>query len=372
VRVVMFYHSLISDWNHGNAHFLRGVARNLQQRGHQVDIYEPEDSWSVANLVSQHGRRPIADFQAAYPDLRSTRYNLRTLPLSRILENADLVLVHEWNDPQLVARIGEIRARQSRFILLFHDTHHRSVTNPKEIAAYDLRHYDGVLAYGRVIRERYLSEGWAARAWTWHEGADTTVFKPAIDRARDGDIVWIGNWADEERAEELREFLLNPVAALGLRATVHGVRYPKSAIVALTQAGINYQGWLPNFEVPRVFSRYALTVHVPRRPYAASLPGIPTIRPFEAMACGIPLISAPWDDVEGLFTPGQDFRVARNEAEMRTHISELLDRPDLARAMARRARRTILSRHTCAHRVDELLAICGEITERQPRTAVSA
>jgi spore maturation protein CgeB len=236
----------------------------------------------------------------------------------------------------------------------------------------DLRHFDGVLANGRVIRDRYLADGWGSRAWTWHQAADITIFNPVLDRARAGDVVWIGNWAGERRAAELREFLVGPVGSLRLRACVHGVRYPKSAVAALANAGIAYEGWLPNFMVPRVFARFALTVHIPGLAHPPALPGRPAIRPFEAMACGIPMISAGWEDVDGLFTPGEDFRVAHNQAEMRAHLAELLHRPDLARAMARRARRTILSRHTCAHRVDELLAIYSEIAGSHSRMAVVA
>jgi spore maturation protein CgeB len=89
------------------------------------------------------------------------------------------------------------------------------------------------------------------------------------------------------------------------------------------------------------------------------LPGIPTIRVFEALACGIPLVSAPWHDAEGLFSPGEDFLVARDGDEMRRHLEALLADPDRAAALAERGRRTVLARHTCAHRVDELLAIAG-------------
>jgi hypothetical protein len=46
------------------------------------------------------------------------------------------------------------------------------------MAAYDLSNYDGVLAYGNVIRDIYLSEGWTQHAWTWHEAADTRLFHP--------------------------------------------------------------------------------------------------------------------------------------------------------------------------------------------------
>jgi spore maturation protein CgeB len=361
VRIVIFSHSLISDWNHGNAHFLRGVASELLSRGHGVDVYEPRDAWSVRNLLSAHGEAPLQGFARAYPMLRSRRYDLATLDLDEVLENAELVLVHEWNDHDLVRRLGEHRRTNATYRLLFHDTHHRSVTDSGSMAAYRLEHYDGVLAYGRVIRDLYLSRGWAARAWTWHEAADTRVFHPCAHEARDGDLVWIGNWGDDERTAELQEFLLEPVRALRLRARVHGVRYPEDALERLKAAGVEYGGWLANYEAPRVFARFGVTVHVPRRPYVAALPGIPTIRPFEALACGIPLVSAPWNDSEGLFTPGKDFLVARTGEEMRRHLHAVLNDEALARSLALHGRQTILAKHTCAHRVDELLAIHAEL-----------
>jgi spore maturation protein CgeB len=104
-----------------------------------------------------------------------------------------------------------------------------------------------------------------------------------------------------------------------------------------------------------------VTVHIPRRPYAQALPGIPTIRPFEALACGIPLVSAPWTDAEHLFRTGRDYLVARDGAEMRRHLRALLDDDSLRHALASNGRETVLSRHTCAHRADELLRVCAEL-----------
>jgi len=365
VRVVLFCHSLVSDWNHGNAHFLRGICSELLARGHEIAVHEPADAWSVANLVAEHGQAPIEGFARAYPHLHSHRYNLAALDLDAALDGADLVIVHEWNDHQLVRRIGEHRRANPGYRLLFHDTHHRSVTEAQSMAAYDLRHYDGVLAFGSVIRDLYRKHGWAARAWTWHEAADVRVFKPLTAATREGDLVWIGNWGDEERTAELHEFLLEPVKALGLKAKVHGVRYPDHALAALKAAGITYGNWLPNYEAPAVFAKYAVTVHVPRRPYVQALPGIPTIRVFEALACGIPLVSAPWDDCEGLFEPGADFLVARDGARMREHLKAILGDPFMAHELADHGRKTILARHTCAHRVDELLAIHAELGASQ-------
>jgi spore maturation protein CgeB len=360
VRVVLFYHSLVSDWNHGNAHFLRGVASELIARGHEAVIYEPEDGWSRRNLIAECGENAVRRFEAAFPHLRSTTYRADALDLDRALDGADLVIVHEWNDPDLVGRIGAHRARSGRYRLLFHDTHHRAASDREALAACDFAHYDGVLAYGRVIRDLYLARGWASRAWTWHEAADTRVFRPC-EAAEEGDVVWIGNWGDGERSKEIREYFIEPVRALGLRACVYGVRYPEEARRALAAAGIEYRGWLPNYEAPCVFARFCATLHIPRRPYVETLPGIPTIRVFEALACGVPLLCSPWDDAEHLFEPGVDFLVAPDGAAMERELKRLIADRRAAREMAAHGRRTVLARHTCAHRVDELLFIASEL-----------
>jgi spore maturation protein CgeB len=361
MKFVLFYHSLISDWNHGNAHFLRGIATELLELGHEVQIFEPADGWSLQNLRLEQGTRPLAGFFRTYPNLNSRFYDLAQFDPGQAVDGADVVIVHEWNDPALVRALGRHRARSGHYRLLFHDTHHRAVTDPEAIARFDLRHYDGVLAFGRVLRDLYLERGWTARAWTWHEAADTRVFRPMPSTAKDGDLVWIGNWGDEERTRELHEFLLDPVHRLRLKAKVHGVRYPDTARQALARAGIGYAGWLPNYTVPHAFARFRVTIHVPRRPYAEALPGIPTIRPFEALASGIPLVCAPWQDVEGLFTPEQDFLVARTGREMEAALAAILADPELAFSLAEQGRNTVLARHTCAHRAAELLAICGEL-----------
>lgn len=357
MRIAIFCHSLLSDWNHGNAHFLRGICSELASRGHEVLVFEPKDAWSLVNLVSEGGAASIERMRAVYPSIRPIRYEPESLDLDTALDDTDLVLVHEWNDPEIVARIGRHRLHGGRERLLFHDTHHRMVTAPDEMERYDLSGYDGVLAFGEVIRELYLDRGLASRAFTWHEAADTRVFFPIEPEEEPLELAWIGNFGDEERTAELREFLLEPCAALGLRGTVHGVRYPETAVRALRHAGLEYRGWIANFDVPRVFARHRITLHIPRRPYASALPGIPTIRPFEAMACGIPLISAPWEDTEGLFVRDRDYLVARDGSEMRELVHAVLEDEDLARSLATHGRRQILERHSCAHRVDELLEI---------------
>jgi spore maturation protein CgeB len=362
VKFVIFCHSLESDWNHGNAHFIRGVVTELMARDHEVVVHEPLDGWSRSNLVSEHGRDAVRDFRAAFPHLRSRAYDVDHIDgdVAAMTAGADVVIVHEWNDPSVVAACGRHRS-DGGYRLLFHDTHHRMVTDPGAMAAFDLTRYDGVLAFGAVIAELYLERGLVEQAWTWHEGADTNTFHPLDHLERVGDLIWIGNWGDGERATELQHFLIEPVHRLGLRAAVHGVRFPDEARHALAEAGIRYGGWIPNHRVPTAFAEHAVTVHVPRRPYTEALPGIPTIRPFEALACGIPLVCAPWDDAEHLFRPGIDYLVARDGQEMERHLDDILHDPALAESLRAHGLETVSSRHTCGHRAEELLKICAEL-----------
>ena len=362
MNISLFYHSLVSDWNNGNAHFLRGIVTELKKAEHRVTVYEPAGGWSFQNLRQDSPIDPEADFLQYYPDLKDAyiRYPEDFDPMP-VLENSDLVIIHEWNDPELVRRIAKYRKNHSIPRLLFHDTHHRAFSQAATLDMYHLEHFDGILAYGESIRRIYLEKGWNRRVWTWHEAADTRIFHPVPRIRKEGDLVWIGNWGDEERTAEYMTYFLEPVASLQLSARAYGVRYPAKGLALLENAGVAYGGRLANYRVPEVYSGYSVTLHIPRRPYVRHLPGIPTIRPFEALSCGIPLVSAPWDDAEGLFTPGSDFLMARDGREMKSFIEQVLHDENLRQSLIQNGRSTILERHTCRHRVEQLMSICEEL-----------
>jgi spore maturation protein CgeB len=322
-------------------------------------VYEPADGWSRVNAVRDGGEQILREVPQLFPGVGVRTYEA-SFDLDEALDGADLVIVHEWNAPELVADIGTRRAQGAPFTLLFHDTHHRAVTAPHELGRFELDGFDGVLAFGEVLRQIYLKLGWANRAFTWHEAADTALYRPMPHIRPTDDLVWIGNWGDDERGNELREFLIEPVSKLKLHARIHGVRYPAAALDEIAAAGIDYRGWLPAHRAPETFARARATVHVPRRPYARALTGIPTIRMFEAMACKIPIVSAPWEDCEGLFTEGSYLR-ARNGDEMRRALQLLLNDAELAAATADEGLRLVHERHSCRHRAVELLELAARI-----------
>jgi spore maturation protein CgeB len=365
MRIAYFAHSVRSDWNNGNAHFLRGLLRCLGKLGHDVTVFEMDDAWSLVNLRSEPGGPlSLLQFEATYPGLHIRTYDLANkngLGLHQEdLRDTDIVIVHEWNPPELVHCLLAFREALG-FCLLFHDTHHRASSSPEQIRLFAIDRFDGVLAFGEALRRIYRDEFGISRVWTLHEAADTDVFYPRPAGTKTDDVVWIGNWGDGERSAEILEFLLTPAKHLpAVRFSVYGVRYPEEGLAALRAAGVRYGGYLPNLDAPEVYSTARLTVHIPRQQYTGAMAGIPTIRVFEALACGIPLLSAPWEDYEELFHVG-DFCTVRSAHEMEVAIAGMLADPKAAEAQAQRGLQTVLDRHTCHHRAQELTSLFEEI-----------
>jgi len=361
MKFVFFCHAISSCWNNGNAHFIRGVTRELVNLGHQVIVHEPDDGWSRLNAVRDGGKGALMDASALVPGVDIRGYLEFTLDLDEALDSADVVVVHEWTAEWLVEELGTRRASGGTFQLLFHDTHHRAVTALEQIDEGHLDGFDGALVFGEALREVYLKRGLAHRIFTWHEAADTVLFKPLHGSGKNCDLIWIGNWGDEERSAELREFLVEPAARLGLATHVYGVRYPEHAQALLRSHGVNYCGWLRNQLAPRAFAQARVTVHVPRTPYVRALPGIPTIRVFEALACGIPLVCSPWSDCEGLFPPGC-YLSPTSGAEMCEALADVLNDDDLACDLITKGLRAIHQAHTCRHRAVQLVKIVEQLS----------
>ncbi|MBC7793687.1 MAG: glycosyltransferase [Clostridia bacterium] len=357
MHVVLFAHSLLSDWNNVSAPFLRGIVSELVTRGHTVVCYERRDAASVAALLADQGGGPIEAVQRIYPALDVVRYVRATLDLDVALADADLVLVHQSTESELIANIGKKRLNGT-FRALFHDTHY-------EVSdALDLSAYDGVLVFGNSLREAYLSQG-VRNVWTWHEAADIRVLEPLQTRTQTNvlmkrDLVWIGNWGNDQAAS-FAALVFEPIRHLGLDADVYGVGYPEDVVESLKASDVRYRGWAAGYTLSEIFAHFYATLNIPPAGQA-NVPGVPTLRMYEAMACGIPLISAPWDDSEGLFTVGKDYLVAEDTPAMIRRLRDLLSDFEMADALADQARQTVLAKHTCAHRVDELLEIYRSLT----------
>lgn len=367
LRIRFFAHSLVSDWNHASAHFLRGLARALAALGHDVRCYEELGSWSLSQLVRHEGEAAIAaidGFRSAFPGLDVRFFqNDGNFPefAARELRGADVVIFHEWSEPAVVNAVLALKPALG-FRALFHDTHHRAYSSPRDILRFHLHLFDGVLAAGEAIRRIYADGFGVSRVWTFHEAADVEHFRP-LPADKTSDVLWRGNWGEEEKARELEEFLLAPARMLRRRFVAYGVRYPNQAVRTLEEAGVRFGGYLPNLEAPAAYAQSHLALHVPRQHYANGLSTVPAIRVFEALACGVPLVCASWSDAEGIFRAGEDFLAVSDGRAMAAEVERLL-RDDAARAqLAANGLATVRRRHTCAHRAEQLASICEELQQ---------
>ena len=134
LRLAYFAHTLRSDWNNGNAHFLRGLMRALKQSGHEVTVYEPERAWSIDNLREEaSGPRSLTRFRETYADLNVHTYTTENEEWWREhLREVDIVVLHEWNPPSLAQMLLRLR-EEIGYKLLFHDTHHRASSSPEQM-----------------------------------------------------------------------------------------------------------------------------------------------------------------------------------------------------------------------------------------------
>jgi spore maturation protein CgeB len=356
-RFALFYQSLVSDWNHGNAHFLRGLMRALQARGHTTICYEQSDNWSLSNLLSLNPWA-IAEFRDRFPDLRFEAYDLQDVErfLRARLARADVAIVNEWNEPAVIRLLGRL-CLELGVTALFHDTHYRVVLDEAFRRQLGLEQFARILAFSPSLAERYQALGFE-NVSVLHEAADTTVFTP-VDVPKSTDVVFVGNYGDGDRSAELEDYVFGPRRRLpDLCYAIYGVRYPEQVVARLNNGlDISYRGWLANADVPTVYSAARTVLHVPRRQYVELLPGTPTIRVFEALASRACLISLPWQDTDGLFSAGRDFAVANSPDEMRDLIDWLCHDDSARDRFATHGYQTILARHTCAHRASELLTL---------------
>ena len=372
MRFAFFYHTVRSDWNNGHAHFLRGVMRALQALGHESVCYEEAGNWSVSNLVHDHGLGPLVQFRRRFPFVRVRLYDpsrMATLErqLARELSGVDVVLMDEWpavENQELTDLLIRLR-RTCGYTLLLRDAHYRILTQPVDLRR-RLEEFDAVLAYGPSMADEYRHRFGLRAVHVVHEAADTALFRPVPpdpNRPMD-DAIFVGNWGDRDRAEELRQFLLRPARTFRgqRRFVVHGVRYPREVLDAFQRYyGVEYRGWLLNFLVPRAFAQARVGIHVIRRQYARLLYGIPTIRVFEALASGLPLISTRWQDTDHLFHEGRDYLMVDNRKEMQDALAWLWEDESARQRLARNGRERIRAEHTCMHRAQQILDIVADL-----------
>ncbi|TWA60782.1 spore maturation protein CgeB [Azospirillum brasilense] len=349
MKIIIFGQSISSSWGNGHATLWRGLIKALARRGNRVVFLErdtPEraqhrDLWEVPG-----GELLLYD-----------RWEAVAATAQRHADEADVAMVTSGCPDGAVASHLVLGSKAQRTVYYDLDTHitlSRSETGerPAYLPPDGLGGFDTVLSStgGRAL-EALKTELGARSVAPLYAWVDPDLHRPvdAVPRYL-GDLCHLGAWV-EDRRTALEALFIEPARRLGRRRFVlAGGGYPDDASWG---ANIRRVEHLPPAEHAAFFRSSTLTLNVTRQSLKA-MGWCPSVRLFEAAACGVPVISDAWEGIGAFFEPGRDILVARETDDVTTAL--MLPRGHLA-TLAQRARSRVLEEHTAERRVRELRSI---------------
>jgi spore maturation protein CgeB len=343
MKIVFIGLSITSSWGNGHATTYRALVRALAKRGHKVSFLERDQPWYADNrdLHSINGVN-IALYQNV-EELREHRETVR---------QAEAVILGSY--VQQGIEIANWIFETARGVVAFYD-----IDTPVTLAKLEagdheyidretIRRYDVYLSFTggptlKTLEKKYR----ARRAEPLYCSVEPEHYFPE-KRAFRWELGYLGTYS-ADRQPGLNSLLLTPATKFPERKfIVAGPQYPAEIQWPSNVSRVEH---LPPAEHRRFYNEQRFTLNLTRQ--AMRKAGYsPSIRLFEAAACGVPIISDPWPGLETLFTPDEDILIAENSEQVAALLRETS--PERSRAIGMRGRERILAEHTADHRAREL------------------
>ncbi len=343
MKIVIFGLSLTSSWGNGHATTYRGLVRELVRRGHDVHFVERDVPWYAKN-------RDLNELPGARLSLYAS---LDELP--RFLDEvrtADAVIVGSYVPDGIV--VGEWVIANASGVTAFYDID-TPVTlaklrdgNAGYISAALIPRYQVYLSFtgGPILRQ--LEKEWGSpAARPLYCSVDPSAYYPEA-RKPQWDLGYLGTYS-MDRQPGLERLLMEPAMDLPARRfVVAGSQYPEDIIWPGNVERIEH---LPPAGHRRFYNRQRFTLNLTRADMIAAGYS-PSVRLFEAAACGTPIISDEWEGLDAFFTPGTEILIAKDSHDVERLLWTLSD--EAAATIGQAARKRVLAHHTAAHRAEEL------------------
>jgi spore maturation protein CgeB len=344
LHIVVFGLSITSSWGNGHATNYRGLVRALERRGHSVRFYERDAPW-----YAQH--RDLPQELAASTVLYDSLDELRTHHAETVAD-ADLVVVGSYvpDGAELARWARDVATRTLAFYDI--DTPVTLAAVGAETCAYLdaelIPQFDLYLSFtGGPTLQRLEDELGARRAVAFYCFVDPDVYAPVAVEQR-YDLGYLGTYS-ADRQPALERLLLEPARRLGgRRFIVGGPQYPDSIP---WPANVERRDHVPPGEHARFYCAQRLTLNVTRADMVRAGYS-PSVRLFEAAACGVPIVSDWWEGLDTLFDPETEILVAESTDAVVELISHLV--PEQRAAIGAAARERVLAEHTADHRAAQL------------------
>lgn len=344
LNIVILGLSITSSWGNGHATTYRGLVRELAARGHRVLFLERDVPWYRANrdlAVPPFGRTEL------YADLKELKSRFRVA-----VRNADFVMVGSYV-PEGIA-VGKWIVKTAQGPTAFYD-----IDTPVTIAGLEngsseylsrelMERYDLYLSFtGGPILQHIMRRYGVNSAKALYCSVDTGLYYPDVEENL-WDFGYLGTHS-EDRQSHLDLFMLKPARMWrNGRFVVAGALYPDTMIWPYN---INRIEHVPPHRHRSFYNRQRFTLNITRAPMIRA--GFsPSVRLFEAAACGVPIISDKWEGLDTFFEPGKEILVADSADDVLSYLRELEDEKRIL--IGRRARARVRKAHTAFHRAMEL------------------
>ncbi|WP_313931886.1 bifunctional glycosyltransferase/UDP-glucuronate decarboxylase [Sphingomonas sp. BAUL-RG-20F-R05-02] len=350
MKLVVLGLSLGSSWGNGHATTFRALLKAFAARGHDVLFLEREVPWYAGahrDLPNPYFCR--LEYYADLPALEEWRAEIA---------EADAVIVGSYvPDGVAVARFVQNHARRCAFYDI--DT---PVTLAK-LARGDFEYlspdvipgYDVYLSFtGGPTLDRLESDYGAQAARALYCSVDPDKYYQT-DVAKRWDLSYLGTYSPDRQPTLERLLLAVARACPDRRFAVAGPQYPADIDWPANVERIDH---LPPADHAAFYSASRFTLNVTRADMIAS-GWSPSVRLFEAGACGTPIISDRWEGIDTLFMPGHEILLADTTEDVIAAIARDAD------ALGAAARSRVLARHTAAHRAAELETYLNAVASRR-------
>ncbi|MDB5697330.1 MAG: glycosyltransferase [Alphaproteobacteria bacterium] len=361
MRIVVLGLSLSSSWGNGHATTFRALLKAFAARGHSILFLERDVPWYAAH-------RDLAD--PAYCRLEYYADLAGLERWRREIASADAVIVGSYVPDG--AAVGAFVQEAARGVTGFYDidtpvTLAKLASGDCDYLSADLiPGYDLYLSFTggptlRLIERRYGAP--AARAL--YCSVDPDAY-PVLDMPKRWDLSYLGTYS-RDRQPTLERLLIEPARRMpDRRFAVAGPQYPADIDWPDNVERIEH---LPPDEHPAFYARSRFTLNVTRADMIAA-GWSPSVRLFEAAACGVPVISDHWEGLDSLFVPGREIILAERSGQI-AKILESWPRT-MAAAIGKEARRRVMNGHRASDRAAELEAYLLEAAEAAPWPALTS
>jgi spore maturation protein CgeB len=359
--IVIFGLSITSSWGNGHATTYRALIKALARRGHRVTFLERATPWYRAH-------RDMNEWDYCRIELYE-RIEEVGRRFGNLVQQADMVILGSYV-PDGIA-LGDWITTKAQGVTAFYD-----IDTPVTLAALEngtaeylsaslVPRFDLFLSFTggpalEVIEQRYGSP----RARVLYCSADPDQHKPVEAKERWA-LGYLGTFS-ADRQPVLDELLIGPAHALPhARFVLAGAQYPGKIY---WPANIERREHVPPAEHAAFYGAQRFTLNATRADMA--IRGYsPSVRLFEAAACGVPVISDRWPGIETLFKPGEEILIAERTRDVVEFLGAISE--ERRRQIAAAARRRFLRDHTPEQRSKDLELYYREAMHESSETAAA-